>query len=95
MRHRLFAIDGLAGIQRVDRHAAVPMLGRGDRDVIDFLDFQQLAIVLHRLRRADGLCSLLGPRQPAIGHGHGLDVVRLFQLVDRAEMRRSPCRRRR
>ena len=44
--HRLFAVDVLAGLHRVDRHLGVPVVGRGDQDGVDILAVEDLAIVL-------------------------------------------------
>src|ERR1035437_2010482 len=45
MRARLLDVDVLAGAARVDGHQRVPVIGGGDRDGVDRLVFQQLAVV--------------------------------------------------
>src|SRR5207302_6936056 len=44
-REWLFYIDILAGIQRVDGCAGMPVIRRGDEDGIDLLHFEQLAMI--------------------------------------------------
>ncbi len=44
-RQRLLDVDVLAGIQRVDGDAGVPVVGRGDQDRVDLLQLEQLAVV--------------------------------------------------
>ena len=46
VRHRLFAVDVLAGLHGVDRHLGVPVVGRGDQDDVDVLVVKDLAVVL-------------------------------------------------
>ena len=46
VRHRLFAVDVLAGFHGVDRHLGVPVVGRGDQDDVDIFVVKDLAVVL-------------------------------------------------
>ena len=44
--HRLFAIDVLARLHRVDRHLGVPVVGGADHDGVDVLAVEEPAVVL-------------------------------------------------
>jgi hypothetical protein len=42
--HRLFAVDGLAGTDRVDDDLLVPMIGDGGEDAVDFLVVEEIFV---------------------------------------------------
>ena len=44
-RHRLFEVNVFAGLEGVDRHRRVPMVGRGDENTVDVGARQQIMVV--------------------------------------------------
>ena len=75
LHHGLLAVDVLAGVQRVDGDARVPVVGRGDDHGVDVLARQHLAIVARgeEVVAAD----FLGARQAAVvdvADGHQFDA---------------------
>ena len=82
MGQRLFAVDGFAGFHRIDGHGPVPMLWGRHNDVIDVLVFEQFAVIGFGMVGLNGGLGLLGPRFPAVGHAHRVQVVFLFEVVD-------------
>ena len=71
--HRLFAVDVLAGRGGVDRHLGVPVVGRGDADDIDFVQIEELAIVLDDVLLVVGVeADLLGGR---------IETLQVFRLL--------------
>ncbi len=49
-RERLFAVDVLAGLHRLDRDLRVPVIGRGDHHRVDVFAIEDLAIVFVGVR---------------------------------------------
>ena len=47
--HGLFRVDVLAGVHRIHRVILMPVVGRADQDGVDFLQFQQLAVIAEGL----------------------------------------------
>ena len=62
------------------------MLGHGDRHIVDVLVIEHVPIVLHGLGRVETAGPRVGPRLPAVGDDDPLDVVRLLQVADRADV---------
>ena len=61
-RQRLFDIDVLAGVERVDGHLRVPVVGRGDQHHVHLLHFQQRAMVFEILGVGRFLAGLVDLR---------------------------------
>ena len=82
--HGLFAIDVLSRIQCVQGLPVVPVLRRGDDDVIHVLHLQQVPMVdlLHGASTGlrDSILELPGPGPVHVRHGHDLDVGALGHL---------------
>ena len=85
VRHRLLAVHALAGIHCVDRHRAVPMLGRGNRDVVNVLDVEHPAVVAEGLRFE--FCSRhVRSRLPTIGNTEELEIIVLLEFQARVDV---------
>ena len=84
-RERLLDVDVLAGVERVDGHARVPVIGRGDEGGVDFLGLEQLAMVGEIWARVRRLL-LGGVDFGAVDVADGDDIDVLVRL----ELR--PCR---
>ena len=96
--HRLLAVDIFAGGGGVDGHLGMPVIGRGDADNIDFLQFQDMAVVFGDVLFIVGLEAALFRREiqaaanffvavPDIAHGNRLGAaVFFFELVDDVEV---------
>src|SRR5688572_4288674 len=79
MRERLFAINMLAALHRVDGNPAVPVVRGGDQHSLNILSFEQLAVIQIAFGLGDVLCT----RQPALVHiadRYDLDVFRVAPL---------------
>jgi len=60
---RLFKIDVFAGCQGIDRHAHMPVVGRGDNDGVDLLlqDFAIIHVVVAMPLERSLMASRRGP----------------------------------
>ena len=81
-RQRFFAVDVLAGRQRVDGDLDVPMVGHADDDRLHVLAIEHLVVVLIDLTFAADLFSVgevVGVAQVDVGAGdHAAEPCRLF-----------------
>ena len=77
---RLLAVNVLAGPERGDRDRGVPVVGRADRDDVDVVAIEQLAVVFVdvALARADLLVVAGGLGVRAIDVAEGQDVAILL-----------------
>ena len=89
VRHRLFAVDRLSRLESGNRHTGVRMLGDGNRHVIDLFVVEHVSIIGDGLRRAEHARPLVGPRLPTVGDDDAFDVVALFEVVHRIDVRQS------
>ena len=91
---RLLDVNVLAGLEGVDQHGGVQMLGRGDDDRVDTLVLQQLAIVGIALGRiaAESLHTGGGLRQvPGIRIADGRHRGRLLVAGVKALQQLAPA----
>ena len=81
---RLFAIDILAGLHRVDGDFRVPVVGRDDRDHVDVLAVEHPAVIaadvdfplsLRSLIFFDELVRLAGVHRVDVADGHAVEVL--------------------
>ncbi len=78
MNHRLFEIDILASLHRIDCSLLVPMVRRGDQDGIDVVPGKDLTVIASR--EEIGAPQLFGVGKAAIvavGHGDQLHAGNL------------------
>jgi hypothetical protein len=72
MAARLFDVDVFAGLQGVDGHRRVPMVGRSDSDRVDFFDCENVAEVFVSRRHCAALFLHGGGE---LIHDVGLDIT--------------------
>ena len=81
-RQRLFAVDVLAGLNRVDGRQGVPVIGRADHDRIHVLIVEQPTII--RILGASVADAGLGlAKAIAIDVAHGNDIPKVLPMMAR------------
>ncbi len=68
----LFDVDVLAGLEAVDGHGGVPVVGHGDGDDVDVFGGEDLVVVAFG---GGGVAELLGGGGDVLGEDGGLDVA--------------------
>ena len=85
--HGLLHVDILAGVERVDRHAVMPVVGRDDEDGIDVRTREQLLVIVVNivLRQAQKFAGALLALGIDIADRRDLDAIFGLQHPDVGE----------